>query len=91
MLYKRELKTIWLFPMKLHFHSIDPLENRYRTYSIDDNEPDLFNKYFLIIRWGRISCKGSKKTLYFNSQEEKEKELKKLIERRKKHGYILVE
>lgn len=75
--------------MVLKLKSIDPDRNRYRFYSIDDLETDLFARYSLRISWGRIGERYRTKTLVFTTQYDLDKEITRRIKTRLKHGYSL--
>ena len=72
--------------MNYYLTSVNTDENRYRFYEIS-LQYGLFNHYFLIRKWGRIGTKGRKIEMPFNTIEEVEKEIKRLLHIREKHGY----
>lgn len=76
--------------MEYHLKSIDQDKNRYRFYSIVI-QPDLFGKFSLIRRWGRIGTKGRSITTIFESFDQVNKEVNRLLQTRARHGYVKVE
>jgi predicted DNA-binding WGR domain protein len=72
--------------MNYYLTSINTDKNRYRFYEIT-LQHGLFYKYFVIRKWGRIGTKGRKIEMPFDTMEEVEKEIQRLLKIRKRHGY----
>ena len=72
----------------IRLESINPdhgRRGRYRFYEIDMQE-DLFGGE-LIIHWGRIGAYQRSRTLHFEKFPDAERELTRLLNRRRNHGY----
>ena len=74
--------------MEYNFKSIDPDRNRFRFFSMYI-ERSLFGEFILSCTWGRIGTKGRTKPYYFDSEEECEKMLEKIVKVRIDHGYCV--
>ena len=72
--------------MNYYLTSIIPDKNRYRFYEIT-LQYGLFYKYCLIKKWGRIGTRGRKIETSFDTMEEVEKEIQRVLKIRQKHGY----
>ncbi len=77
--------------MILKMISVNKEKNRKRFYVIEDLQLSLFNDRILNIHWGRIGYRGRHRTLHFETQEDYDKMLVKLLRKRKSHQYIEVD
>lgn len=74
----------------LRLRSIDPDRNRWRAYEID-LQTTLFGEVSVTTRWGRIGTGGQERIYHFATQSEALHKVRRLIRRRRQHGYELVD
>ena len=74
--------------MDCYLTCIDHELNRFRFYSMSV-QYGLFGGFSLIRQWGRIGTKGRSLTQKFDTMEEVEDQVDKILKVRKRHGYTL--
>jgi predicted DNA-binding WGR domain protein len=65
----------------------DPAHNMKRFYLITIT-PTLFGEWALIREWGRIGSPGTVRELWFESEDQAQKEVEKLLRQKEKRGYV---
>ncbi len=73
--------------MDYYLTNIDPNQNRYRFYHITI-QPGLFGNFCLIRRWGRVGSEGRRLSQSFETINELNKEIQKLLRIKKRKGYM---
>ncbi len=73
--------------MDYYLTNIDPKQNRYRFYYITV-QPGLFENFRLIRRWGRVGSEGRRLSRSFETIEELNKEIQRLLRIRERRGYM---
>ncbi len=72
--------------MDYYLTSIDPKQNRHRFYHITI-QPGLFGNFCLIRRWGRVGSEGRRFSRSFETIEDLNKEIQRLLKMRERRGY----
>jgi len=65
---------------------IDPDHNRYRFYHVT-MQPGLFSNLCLIRRWGRVGSEGRSLSMSFETMDELNREVRRLLRMKEKRGY----
>ncbi len=76
--------------MHLCFCSVAPERNRFRTYRIGE-QGNLFGPPELVITWGRMGCRQSKRVERFESEQDLGRRKRELLSRRRRNGYVLLQ
>ncbi len=72
--------------MDYYLTCIYPNQNCYRFYHITI-QPGLFGNYCLIRRWGGVGNKGRSLSRSFETMDELNKEIQRLLKMRERRGY----
>jgi len=74
--------------MNYYLTCINPEQNKHRFYSIAVQD-GLFGDFYLIRHWGRIGTKGRSMSQGFDTLEQVQRQIDRLLQIRKRHGYSL--
>ncbi len=72
--------------MDYYLTNIDPSQNRYRFYHITI-QLGFFENFCLIRRWGRVGSEGRRLSKSFETINELNKEMQRLLKMRERRGY----
>ena len=75
--------------MQMHLEQHRPGQNRFRFYSLEVVQ-DLFGRWCLLRRWGRIGTSGRVRCESFRSQAEAVSAAEGLQRRKARRGYALL-
>jgi predicted DNA-binding WGR domain protein len=74
--------------MNYYLTCINPEQNKHRFYSMTVQD-GLFGNFYLVRHWGRIGTKGRYLSQGFDTLDEVENQIDRLLRIRKRHGYCL--
>ena len=78
------------FTHTIRLHCIDPARNRNRTYALTWQR-DLWGALTLVQSWGRYQRPGRSRASTYPDRQSAHKAIRRLLRRRLRHGYTVIE